>query len=378
MHVFFIRLSAAVLLALGVHAPAVAQGAVSDNRVVIHHIGPFTGVLAGSNKEAMDGAKLFLDGINAKGGVAGRQIALELIDDKQDAKETARLLKELIDQRKILTMFMPRTTPSIEASLPIVQENAIPMVAPQTGGIAITTPFKKYAFAIRATYQAEVEKAIELQHSVGMRRFGFMVANDAFGKDSMQGADRALGKLGIKPVAVEQIDNRNPDVRKTVETMLSIRPDVVMMITSAKAASDFVKGYAGAGGYSQFISLSNTSNTDYVKGLGQYARGAIVMQVTPSPFNPTTRIAREFSAAAAAKNVPVSYASLQGYISAKVLTEGLRRAGRNLTSESLTRALESFREFDVGDYIIEFDNDTRLGSTFVDATIITANGRFMR
>jgi branched-chain amino acid transport system substrate-binding protein len=378
MHTWFVRLSAAGLLALGIHAQAAAQAAVSDKQVVIHHIGPFTGVLAASNKEGLDGAKLYFDAINAKGGIAGRQIALETLDDKQDAKETVRIFKELIEQRKILTLFMPRTTPSIEASLPITQENAIPMIAPQTGGIAITSPFKKYAFAIRATYQAEVEKAIELQHSIGMRRFGFMVASDAFGKDSMQGAERAMIKLGIKPVAVEQIDNRNPDVRKTVETMLTMRPDVVMMITSAKAASDFVKGYAGAGGYSQFISLSNTSNTDYVKGLGQHARGAIVMQVIPSPFNPTARVAREFLAVAKDKNTPVSYASLQGYISAKVLVEGLRRAGRNLTPESLMRALESFKEFDVGDYVVEFDNDTRLGSTFVEATIITANGRFMR
>jgi ABC-type branched-subunit amino acid transport system substrate-binding protein len=370
---------AAVALALTAHGAALAQtAAVTDNRVVIHHIGPLTGVLAGSNKEALDGAKLYLDLMNAKGGVAGRQVVLETVDDKQDPKETVRLYKELIEQRKILTFFMPRTTPSIEATLPISQENGIPMVAPQTGGAAITAPFKKYAFAIRATYQAEVERAIELQHSIGMRRFGFMVASDAYGKDSMAGADRAMQKLNIKPVAIEQIDNRNPDVRKAVETMLTMRPDVVVMITSSKAASDFVKGYKAGGGYTQFISLSNTSNNDYVKGLGEHSRGAIVMQVFPSPYSPTTRVAREFIAASKDKNIPVSYASLQGYISAKVLVEGLRRAGRNLTSESLTRALESFREFDVGDYIVEFDNDTRLGSTFVEATIISTNGRFMR
>jgi branched-chain amino acid transport system substrate-binding protein len=369
----------AAALTLAATGTALAQtAAVTDNRVVIHHIGPLTGVLAGSNKEALDGAKLLFDAVNAKGGVAGRQVVLETIDDKQDPKETVRLYKELIEQRKILTLFMPRTTPSIEATLPISQENAIPMVAPQTGGAAITTPFKKYAFAIRATYQAEVERAIELQHSIGMRRFGFMVASDAFGKDSMIGADRAMQKLGIKPVAVEQIDNRNPDVRKAVETMLQFRPDVVIFITSSKAASDFVKGYKAGGGYAQFISLSNTSNNDYIKGLGDHARGAIVMQVLPSPYSPTTRIAREFNAAVKDKNVPVSYASLQGYISAKVLVEGLRRAGRNLTSESLTRSLESFREFDLGDYVVEFDNDTRLGSTFVEATIISATGRFMR
>jgi branched-chain amino acid transport system substrate-binding protein len=379
MKATFIQLSIAASVWFAACTPALAQtAAVTDKQVTIHHIGPFQSVLGPSNKEVLDGAKLFFDGLNAKGGVAGRQVVLETLDDKQDAKEAARLFKELIDQRKVLTLFMPRTTPSIEATLPIAQEASIPMIAPQTGGTAITTPLKKYAFAIRATYQAEAEKAIELQYSIGVRSFGVVMASDAFGKDVMQGVERAMTQRNIKPVAVEPIDNRNPDVRKAVETMLKTRPEVILLIVSSKAASEFAKAYKAGSGFSQLITLSNNSNNDFVKGLGEQSRGVVVMQVMPSPFSPTTRIAREFLAAAKAKNMSVSYASLQGYISAKVLAEGLRRAGRTLTPESLMRALESFNQYDVGDYIVEFDNDTRLGSTFVEASMISSNGRFMR
>ncbi|MGL5005644.1 MAG: ABC transporter substrate-binding protein, partial [Casimicrobium sp.] len=70
--------------------------------------------------------------------------------------------------------------------------------------------------------------------------------------------------------------------------------------------------------------------------------------------------------------------ALHGFISAKILAEALRRAGRSLNTESLTRALDSLNEYDVGDYVVEFNPNTRLGSKFVDATIIAANGRFMR
>jgi ABC-type branched-subunit amino acid transport system substrate-binding protein len=252
------------------------------------------------------------------------------------------------------------------------------MVAPQTGGSVITTPFKKYVFAIRATYQAEVERAIEIQHSIGFRRFAFLAATDAFGTDVMKGAERAMAKLNIKPTAVETIDNRKPDISKAMPKILDTRPDAVILVAGTKAAAEFVQAYKAAGGFAQFITLSNNSSADFVTALGQNSRGVIVTQVIPSPFSPTTKIAREFVNLATEKNLRVSYASLQGYISAKVLAEGLRRAGRNLTPESLTRALESFKEFDVGDYVVEFDNDTRLGSTFVEATIISTNGRFMR
>jgi branched-chain amino acid transport system substrate-binding protein len=359
-------------------AAANQTAAVTDSKVVIHHIGPFTGVLASSNKENLDGARLYFDAVNAKGGVNGRQIVLETLDDKQDAKETARLFKELIEQKKILTLFLPRTTPSTEAVSAIAQEEKIPVFAPQNGGAIVTTPFKRYVFAVRASYQEEVVRAIKLQHSIGARSFAFVTPTDAFGKDAMSGADRAMKELKIQAAAIENFDNRNPDMRQAVTNLLKIKPDVVMIFGANKASSEFIKDYRAAGGYAQFISLSNASNNEFVKALGEYARGSIVMQVMPSPYSPTTRVAREFIALAKDKKASVSYASMQGYISAKALVEGMRRAGKGLTSESLVKGLESFNEFDLGDYTVQFDKDTRLGSVFVDSTIINSTGRFMR
>jgi branched-chain amino acid transport system substrate-binding protein len=357
---------------------AAGTGGVGADVATIHHIGPMTGPLAASNEEVLQGARLFFDEINRKGGVANRRIALLAADDKGDPKETTRILSDLAARREILTLFAPRTTPSIEAALPIVQENGLPMVAPQTGGSVITTPVKRYAFAIRATYQNEVQRAIELQHSVGIRRFAFLLTRDAFGKDAKVGADQTMAALKLQPVATQEVDRQKPELPKAIAAILATRPDIILIAAPTKIASDFVNGYIGAGGTAQFVSLSNTASKEYVTNLGANARGAIVMQVIPSPYNPTTRIAREFVAAAQANKLAVSYAAFQGYISAAVLVEGMRRAGRNLTPETLTRALESFKLYDLGDYVLQFDQNTRLGSKFVEASIISTNGRFIR
>jgi branched-chain amino acid transport system substrate-binding protein len=376
-----IHATTAGILTIGITLSAAAQTAVTDNKVVIHHIGPLTGVLANPNKEILDGARLYFDMVNAKGGVAGRQITLETLDDKQDTKESIRLFTELAEQKKVLTLFSPRTTSSTEALIKIAEPKGIPVFAPQNGGIAVTNPFKRHVFAVRASYQDEVMRAIQIQNSIGGRNFAFVTpsleSNKAFTEDTMAGVELAKKKFSINHMTTHYYDSRKPDTAKSVAAILPLRPDIIMYFGSSGAA-DFVKGYRAAGGYAQIISLSIGSTNEFVKSLGDQGHGAIVMQVVPSPYSPTTRIAREFVTLATEKKAPVSYASMQGYISAKALTEGLRRAGRNLTSDSLVRALESFNQLDLGDYVVEFDKDTRLGSQFVEATIVNRQGRFMR
>ncbi len=357
---------------------AVAGAALAQTPIVVHHIGPLTGVLAGSNQEALDGARLYLDALNAKGGVGGRPVKLESLDDAQDAQRAAQLLDELVASRKVLALMMPRTTPSMEAMMPAVLKHGIPVVGPQTGASFVNQPPKRELFTLRASYQVEAEKGIQHQHLVGVRRFGLVLADDAFGRDTMAGIERAMQALKIEPVAVARIDNRKPDVSDAVRTILAQRPEVVMLIVSSKAAGNFVRAYRAAGASANFVSLSNTSNNEYIKALGDQARGAIVMQVMPSPFSRATPLAREYAAAATPSKTPMSYAGLYGFASAKLLALALQRVGADATPATLVQALEGLGEVDLGGFRVRYGAGERTGSRFVEATIVTQDGRFMR
>lgn len=372
------RILAAALLGAAAFCAAQAQSSNTNNGIVVHHIGPFTGVLAVSNGEALAATRLYLDNFNAKGGVHGRPVLLETVDDGQDPKKSKELFDKLVAERKLLALVMPRTTPSMEAMLPSVQQHGIPVVGPQTGASFVNEPAKREVFTLRASYQKEAEVAIRQQHSIGVRSFGLLLADDAFGKDTMVAIDRVMKELKLEPVASAKIDNRKPDVTAAVRELAAKRPEVVMLIVSAKAASDFIKGYRAQRANATFISLSNTSNNDYIKGLGDQARGAIVMQVMPSPYSGATALAREYSAAAAQASLPLSYAGLYGYATGKLLCMGLAKAGRDPTPATLVQALESLGEVDLGGYRVRYGPGQRVGSTYVDSTIITANGRFMR
>ena len=364
--------------AIGLVTTALAPLAMAQSPIVVHHIGPLTGVLAASNQEALDGARLYLEAFNARGGVQGRPVRLEALDDAQDPKRTKAIFEELVAANKLLALLMPRTTPSIEILLPGVATHGVPVIGPHSGASFVNQPPKREIFALRASYQKEAEVAIRQQHSIGMRRFAVLLADDAFGSDTLIGIERTMKELGLVAVASARLDNRKPDVTQPVKTLLEQRPQVVMLIVSSKAAADFVRGYRSGGGRATFISLSNTSNNAYVQALGDQARGAIVMQVMPSPFSATTVLARDYAAASRKAKRTLSYAGLYGFASAKLLALGLAKAGREPSRESLLKALESLGEFDLGGLRLRYGPDEREGSSFVDPTIITTGGRFLR
>jgi ABC-type branched-subunit amino acid transport system substrate-binding protein len=365
----FAALLAALLVAPAVHA---------QEALVVHHIGPFTGVLAASNMEAIDGARLYLSGLNSRGGVGGRAVQLQTLDDGQDPKRTREHFDTLVAQGRLLALMMPRTTPSMEALLEGVERHGVPVIGPQTGGSFVNHPPRREVFTLRASYQKEAEVAIRQQHSIGVRSFGLLLADDVFGRDTLLGINRTMKELGVEPVATARVDNRKPDVGPAVRQMLAAKPQVLLLIVSSKAAADFVKAYRAADVSATFISLSNTSNNDYVQALGAQSRGAIVMQILPSPFSPTTALAREYSAAAATAGQSRSYAGLYGFATAKLLALGLAKAGRQPTRDSLIQALEGLGEVDLGGFRLRYGPGQREGSGFVDSSIITHEGRFMR
>jgi branched-chain amino acid transport system substrate-binding protein len=370
-HVFFSIASA--LFA----AQAFAQSySVTADKIVIHHIGPLTGVLASANAEALAGAELYFNSVNAKGGVKGRKIELRRIDDKQQAPEAKKLFQELADKGEVLTLFMPRTTPSINAMMEISQQAKIPMFAPQTGGIAITSPAKREVFAIRASYQDEVKHGIEILARTGIKSFGMLRATDAFGKDVFAGAESALKERGLQFTVIGEVDQLKPDVTAAVEQVFAKKPQAIILAASTKGAADFIKAYRAKGGVAQFVTLSNNSSDAFIKQLENFSRGVIITQVVPDPDTTDSKAATDFSKLADEK-INTTHAAFQGYISARMLVDGLNRA-KSLTPDGLIAGFEAIGEHDLGGYKITFGKDRRAGSAFVTATIIGRNGRFAR
>ncbi|MES2932221.1 MAG: ABC transporter substrate-binding protein [Pseudomonadota bacterium] len=361
-----------------VASKALAEDGISEKTILLGQTIGVTGTIAGPVKEMTEGANAYFELINSQGGIFGRKIDLRILDDKFDPKLTASNAESLIKKQRVFAMFQTRGTPHTQAVLALLKENQIPLIAPGTGATLFHQPINPLLFNVRAKYQTEVEKAIEHLSTTGVKEIGVLYVDDSFGLDGLEGFNNAMTARSLKPVTVTKFDRVKPDYQATADAVIKANPKALLIISSSKNTIEAIKAIRAKGSQMQLVTLSNNSSQSFIKELGPAGAGVIVCQITPAPNLSTTELGKEFKTAAKASGATVSYAGMEGFIAAKVLVEGLRRTGRNLTRERFIDALESMKKVDLGGLMINYNNKTHSGSEFVELTMIGKNGNFIR
>ena len=351
----------------------------ANAQLLIGQTAGFSGQVAAGVKETSDGAKLYLDSVNAKGGVNGQKIEMVALDDKFDPKLAADNARKLIEETNVLALFLNRGTPHTEAIIPLLDKHGVSLVAPSTGAMVLHQPVRKYVFNVRATYQREAEKAMTHLASMGISRIGVVYADDSFGADGLTGAQKGLVAAKITPVLQEKFDRAKPDFTPIAAKLAKADAQAVLIIASGSAVVDANNAIRAAGSAAQIVTLSNNASAGFIKSLGAHARGVIVTQVYPNERAVTYPMVKEAQELARAKGLgDISPAMLEGYAAAKVLVEGLKRAGPKPTREKVQVALESLRKFDLGGLEITYGPDDHTGLDFADLSIIGTDGKFRR
>ena len=101
-----------------------------------------TGAVAATVKESMQGAQLYLDHVNAKGGVGGEKIEIVTLDDAFDVKKAEANARTLIEERGVLALFMSRGTPHTEAINTVLEQHRVALIGPSTGAMVLHQPVK--------------------------------------------------------------------------------------------------------------------------------------------------------------------------------------------------------------------------------------------
>ena len=359
-------------------AACAALGTLAQAQVLIGQTAGFSGIVAAGVQETADGARLYLDMVNARGGVNGQKIELIALDDKFDPKLAAENARKLIEEHKVTALFLTRGTPHNEAIVPLLDKHGVPLVGPSTGAMVLHKPVRKHVFNVRATYQREAEKAITHLASMGITRIGVVLADDSFGADGLAGAQRGLELAKLQPVVLEKFNRAKPDFAPIAAKVAQSQAQAVLMLASGSAVVDGYTAFRNAGAGAQIVTLSNNASTGFIKSLGPNARGVIVTQVFPNERSSHFPLVREANDLAKANGKEVSPAMLEGYAAAKVLVEGLRRAGPQPTREKVQAALEGLQKFDLGGLEISYGPSDHTGLDFADLSIIGTDGRFRR
>jgi ABC-type branched-subunit amino acid transport system substrate-binding protein len=371
--IFITLLTAASSLALG-QTPG-----VTAKTIVLGESAAFTGPAAQLGIQMNAGTKAYFDHVNAQGGVYGRKIELKTRDDKYEANLCIENTKKFIEEDKVFGLISYVGTPTTVAAMPIFTEAKVPLIGPFTGAEALRTPVNRYIFNVRASYYDETEKIVEQLVSTGNHKIAVFYQDDAYGQAGLKGVQIAMDKRNLKIAALGKVERNTIKVEDAVKAINAVEPDGVVMISAYTSIAEFVRQMKKAGSTTQFHNVSFVGSKALADALKDEGHGVAISQVVPFPWSPSVTIVKEYQdVMTKAGNTDFNFSSLEGYIVGKVMVEGLKRAGKDLSREKLITALEGMNNVDIGDFVVSFSPTNHSGSKYVDLTMIGRGGKFLK
>jgi branched-chain amino acid transport system substrate-binding protein len=361
-----------------VSSSARAETGVTERQVLVGEFAAFSGPAAQLGERLKVGIEACFNSVNARGGVNGRQLKLVSRDDGYEPDKAKVAVKQLIDEDKVFALIGSVGTPTGIAAVPILTQAKVPLVGMFTGAEALRVPFNREVFHVRGSYYDETERMVQHLTSLGLKKIAVFYQDDAYGKAGLEGVQRALAKRQLKPVAIAPVQRNTVNVQKALDTLLPPQPDGIVQISAYKTCAAFIKQARAKGYGGQFFNVSFVGSKALADELGDTGAGVVITQVVPFPFSTSIPIVREYQQVmTAAGQKEVDFSSLEGYITARIFVEGLKRAGRNPTRDSLIAGLETIRDWDMGGFTIGYGPQDHIGSSFVEVTTIGRDGRFI-
>ena len=373
----------ASLLALGL-SQAHAEVGVTDSSITLGMSAPFTGPNGLYGMQMREAMLAHFDQVNKSGGVNGRKVELVTIDDGYETERTLANTKALIQDKQVFALMgYYGSTPTTEAMNKVFGPAKVPLVGTISGAGTLreppaSNPNSRYMFNIRASYADEAEAIVNQIIALGLKNIAVFYQNDGFGKSGLEGVTNALKRANLTPVAVGTVERNSLDVAKATEAISKVNPQAVVMVTLYKPTAAFVKAMKQLGQFPMFLTLSPVGAEVLAQELGNDARGIGISQVVPYPWNDTISIVRDYQRLLDKQKDKFSYYGLEGYITARLMTEALKKAGKDVTREKLVSTLEGLQNFDLGGFKINYSANSRQGSRYVELTVVGAGGKVIK
>lgn len=325
------------------HAPG-----VTDSTVRVGSSLALSGHAAFLGLQTLVGAKAYIGHVNAQGGVHGRTIELIAYDDAYDPPRCLANTQKLLVEDDVFALSCYVGTPTTLKIIPLINQAKVPLVGMFTGANALREPFNRYLINVRPSYYQETRAAVDdLVDELGLTRIAVFYQYDAYGFDGLTGAELALKAHGLTPVARGSYTRGTTNVAEGVQRIAESGAEAVIMIGTYQSCSAFVLAARKQDFNPVFFSVSFAGADELAHRLsGQDDAVVLMSQVVPPP---TARDAEgERYAALLARYAPherPNVINYEGYLNAKVLVEGLQRAGRDLTRESFIDAINTLQDF---------------------------------
>jgi branched-chain amino acid transport system substrate-binding protein len=332
--------------------PARAQTVpgVTDKEILIGSCSALEGPSHMLGTQTVNGAKAYFDLVNEEGGVRGRKLRLVAYDDSYDPTKAQACFDRLMADKVFALGFLVGT-PTALKYVPLAETNKIPVVGLFTGAQTLYAPLRHWVVNVRASYFDETREQIDgLWKALNYQKIGVIYPDDAFGAAVLEGVKQALGTHKSEPIAVASYQRQTANVGSAINSVRAANPQAVVVVGPPNTVAPILKQAHADGWKPLFLTVSFVGTDQLISEAGADADGTVITQVVP-PYYLTDLKTVALYRRALAQYLPSerpNFVSLEGFVDAMVLVEGLKRAGKDLTREGLIRSIESIHEMDLG------------------------------
>jgi branched-chain amino acid transport system substrate-binding protein len=340
------------VIPLGTASPAFGQNppGVSENEILIGSCSALEGPSHFLGVETVTGAKAYFNLINEEGGVNGRKLKLISADDSYDPAKTQACFEHLVSE-KVFALGFFVGTPTAVKYVPMAEAAKIPLIGLFTGAQTLYVPLRHWIVNVRASYFDETREQIDgLWKTLDYKRIGVIYPEDAFGAAVLEGVKTALKTHGGEPAATASYPRQTSEVGGAINTVRAANPEAVVVVGPANTVAPIIKQAHAKGWKPLFLTVSFVGTDELISEAGPDAEGVVITQVVP-PYYMTEQKSVALYRRALSKYFPSeqpNFVSLEGFVDAMVMVEGLKRAGKELTREGLIHAIESIHDHDLG------------------------------
>ncbi len=372
---------AALAFSLGLTfiGPAWAGDAgVSDIEIRIGASAVLSGPLGPQTVEYGVGSRLYFDWINQSGGIHGRKISYTTLDDAFDVKQAVENTRKLLQEQQVFMIYNNTGTGHTAAILPLAVEAKTVVFSPVSGAAPLRDNFNRYLFHVRASYADEARYIqTQLQH-MGIQRVALFYQDDAFGKALQAEVTKAATANGVTLVAEVAINPKVPDFKAAAEALAKAQPQAIIMGTGGTTFTDLIKAVRQhTPSRPSFYGFSVAGFGVIKKELGDGARGIVLAQVFPALTQTSTAVVADYRRLLKLKDPEAkpSAPQFEGFVQARLLVEGLKSAGRNLTTDRFIAAMEGMGEVTLsGKFVAKYSPKNHNGSNYVELAIVDQQG----
>ena len=370
---------AAGLLATITAGVAIAEDGVTADTIVFGQAAVFEGPASALGLGMRAGIQAAFDEQNAKGGVHGRKLKLVGVDDGYEPDKSIAAVKKLIEDEKVFSLIGPVGTPTANAAQPVAQAAKVPYIGPFTGVMFLRDPKRDNVINVRASYDAETEAWVRhLTEDLKIEKIAIFYQDDAFGRAGLSGFKKAMDKRGMKIHAEATFERNTVAVKSALLTLKRAEPEAVVMVGPYKPCAEFIKLARKIDFNPAFVNISFVGANALAKELGPDGKGVIVSQVVPFPWDASIKVVADYHAALKVSNAreEPGFVSLEGYLVGRLTIAALDKAGKDVTRESLLKAIRDTGTFEIGGLAMTYGPEDNQGLDKVFMTVIEPDGSF--